>query len=64
MTSTNTTDFTIKSWSFCNTSTELVANTDRAKSRLGGAISYNIGISALPKVEADLTAEGYTVEVH
>lgn len=58
------TDFTIKSWSFCNTSTDLVANTDRAKARLGGALSYNIGISALPKVEADLTAEGYTVEVH
>jgi hypothetical protein len=64
MTSTNTADFTIKSWSFCNTSTELVANSDRAKTRLGGAISYTVGISALPKIEEDLIAEGFSVEVH
>jgi hypothetical protein len=35
-----------------------------AKNRLGGALSYNISLSSLPKVEADLTAEGYTVEIH
>lgn len=57
------TDFTIKQWSFKDTTAKMIAVTAKGKARLGGACSANIIISAVPLMVTKLTAEGYTVNV-
>jgi len=56
-----TPDFSIRSWDFSATEATVLCLSSKARAYMGGASSFTITLSALPKAVEAMEAAGWTV---